>query len=118
MTTNNEVREAIQVLIERYKDKSMNHTYGNSTYCTLCSLFLQHNCKNCPNFAFNNNDDFVYPCVARCTNFHSLDWENEDHKLVEFWTSVHARIPANDGDYVLYFDLIDEILEIANTFKK
>lgn len=129
MTTNNKTREAIQKLIEKYKDESMSPTYGMGQYCSLCSLFLikkkslvssgQHECSNCPNIAFNGiGYSYDYPCVQRMREFPTLNWDLLNHKLVEFWSAVYEVIPANDDEFIVNEFVQSKILMIAMEINK
>ena len=119
MITNNQTREAVQELIEKYKDPIIySNNYGRSSHCSLCILF-QMNCSKCPNNVFRGLGYlYDYPCVQRNRKFPALDWGvYQNNKLVIFWSAVYAIIPANGDEFICDQTVQTKILEIANTFK-
>jgi hypothetical protein len=108
------VLDAINKLIDGYQNKTLKHTID----CPLCKLFHNYFCeKNCPNYSFNGGN--YLHCINRCRIYPYLNWDNSEHKLIEYWKEIlelykkESLKDINELNSVLQ----EKILKIAEKYK-
>lgn len=108
--------EAIKKLIKLYETRKDSHSYKG---CPLCKVVgttvITTGCQKCPNYCFRNPEHEL-PCISRIDDYRDLNWNNHEHKLVEFWTEVYeymSKLPRP----IITKQVEKDILEIAEKYK-
>lgn len=123
------ILKAISILVDRYSGDYYQLNPRTTTDCPLCKIFYVNEvfCKNCPNSSFRElnkvgseiNDTFI-GCVNRCEDFRSLNWQNDNNLLSEFWLRVGSYLNRKSEADILALTLQIEkrILTIAKEIEK